>query len=265
MPRKTVSVLLAVYNAEHTLGKTLKSLANQSFTEFEILAVDDASVDNSHEVLGSWQRRFGPKKMRILKNKKNLGLTKSLNYGLQNISSPYTARIDADDWWESEKLAKQVKFLETHPDYGIVGSGYTNVSHRQSFVINPPETNEEIRASIIRRNPFAHSCVMFRTILVKNLGGYDISVRYGQDYDLWLRCLPKTKFYNLPENLCFRLITGGISIEKQRDQMKQATQTQLKYIRAYQLGWSSYLGVIEPWLISHTPRWLLDLKRQLTR
>lgn len=257
-----VTVLMSAHNGGKTIEKTLKTVFNQTLVP-QLVCVNDASTDETMTILNKWKKKMG-NKMIIIENKKNLGLTKSLNRGLAEISTPLTARIDADDWWDAAKLEKQVNFLVTNPEYGIIGSWYKNYHHHKESTHEPPMRDEVIRNSIIQKNPFAHSSVVFNTRLIKSLGGYDEKVRYGQDYELWLRCLPKTKFFNFPQYLCHRSFTGGVSIEKQREQMQYALQTRLKYIRKYRLSIRSYSSLIEPFLISLIPRWIADLKRKLS-
>lgn len=258
-----VTVLLGVHNGEASIDKSIESLTRQTLKDVLILVVNDASTDGTKARLAKWAKKLGSK-IKIVTNPVNLGLTKSLNKGLAHITSPYTARIDADDWWEPSKLADQVAFMEKHPGYAVVGCAYTNHGAKTVRTIHPAQTDRQIRASIIKRNPFAHSCVLFDTALVKKLGGYDETVRYGQDYDLWLRCYPHGKFHNLKAVLCHRLITGGISIEKQREQMAQAVRTQLKYLRLYRLPLTNYRYVFEPFVLSRLPRFITNLKRKIT-
>ncbi|MEK9174317.1 MAG: hypothetical protein AAB845_03595, partial [Patescibacteria group bacterium] len=107
------------------------------------------------------------------------------------------------------------------------------------------------------------STVLFRTEFVKALGGYDSNVRYGQDYDLWLRLLPKTCFANLPAFLCHRNAMDTLSSQKQREQMLQCVKTQLKYLRSYRRSLLEYRFILEPLLVALTPAWLRSLKREL--
>lgn len=258
-----VSILLSVHNGAHTLHRCLTSIYEQTFQDFEIVCVNDGSTDATAEILDTWQVTFGSEKMRILTNESSIGLTRSLNRGLDIIAGTYTARIDADDFWHKEKLEKQAYFLKTHPDYGIIGCNYTNVSSDRQVNISLKETDAEIRQSIIKRNPFAHSCVIFRTELIRTLGKYNEHIRYGQDYDLWLRCLPKTKFYNLPEFLCTRSIDQGISLEKQREQMWQSIKTQVKYIRKYHYSFANYFFLLEPLIVIMSPTCIKNVKRKI--
>lgn len=262
MKSAEVSVLISIHNGGSALTRCLESVAAQSFQGFTVVCVDDASSDDTSATLRRWQKRLR-NRLTIIRNRQNIGLTKSLNRGLKVVKTPYTARIDADDWWEKDKLRNQVGFMKQHPDYGVVGCNYINVGEKGKKKVVMPETDRELRASIIRRSPFAHSAVLFRTELIKRMGGYDETVRYGQDYELWLRLLPHTKFHNLQEFLCYRTTGRGISVDRQREQMWQAIRIRARYIRKYHLPPTSYLGLIEPLLLVITPSPLKVLKRKL--
>lgn len=257
-----VTVLMSVYNGAKTLEKTLKSIFSQTLKP-NLVCVNDASIDETAQVLNHWYKKIG-ERLNIITNSHNLGLTKSLNFGLKKINTIYTARIDADDWWEKDKLEKQVNFLEANPKIGLVGSWYINYGLQGNKFVTPPVTDKQIRKTVIYQNPFAHSSVVFRTNLVKKIGGYDEKVRFGQDYELWLRTLPKTRFFNLPLYLCHRSFRSGISIERQNDQARSALKTRLKYINQYQLPWRAYLSLVEPLILSLTPRFLANLKRKIS-
>lgn len=258
------AILISLYNSEKTLNKMFESLQTQTLQDFRIVAVNDCSKDSTLELLKKWQVFFGEKRFLLINNEQNIGLTKSLNKGLSKIIEPYTARIDADDWWDTKKLEKQVNYLEQHSQYGIVGTWYQNISLKRSKKITPPVTNADIQKNIFKRNPLAHSCVVFRTDLIKEAGLYNENIRYGQDYDLWLRLMPKTSFANIPEFLCFRnsegtLTSGG---KNQREQMLQCVKTQLKYLKLYHRSVTEYGFIIEPLLTALAPGWLRTLKRK---
>jgi glycosyltransferase involved in cell wall biosynthesis len=259
------AVLISLYNAEKTLDKTFESLRTQTFQDFRIIAIDDYSQDATRTLLKKWQTLFGDERFLILENMDNIGLTKSLNKGLAFITESYTARIDADDTWDITKLAKQISYLEKYQKYGIVGTWYKNISSKGEQKNMPPVTDRDIRTTIYKRNPFAHSCVVFRTQLIKDVGCYDESIRYGQDYDLWLRLLPKTSFTNLPEFLCSRNTEGTLtsSGKNQRTQMLQCVKTQLRYLGLYKQPFFKYRFIIEPFLVAIAPEWLRTLKRRI--
>lgn len=258
-----ISILISAHNEEKNIDKCFESIQHQTFQDFEIICVNDASKDGTSEKLEKWQNVFGQNKFVLIENKRNIGLTKSLNLALAKARGKYIARIDADDFWEKEKLELQFIFMENNHEYGITGTNHINIYENSSQIkyVKLPEVNNSIHRRLFRRNPFAHSCIMARTNLIKKVGGYNENIRYGQDYDLWLRCFPFTKFYNLQYFLCTRKV-DSISLEKQNDQMWQSVKTRIKYIKIYKYSWKNYLYLIEPLMVIITPNFIKDLKRK---
>lgn len=261
-PTPRITILLSTYNGSATLDRCFESLLNQTEKNFHIVCVNDASTDHTEMMLAAWQQKFGQDKMVVIKNNANQGLTQSLNIGLTSIATEFTARIDADDWWHPAKLAKQIEFFDTHAGYGVVGTWYENHGKHGVKQMKLPLTDHEIRKNILKRNPFAHSAVMFRTDLVKNAGGYDVHWRYGQDYELWLRLMPHTKFANLDAFLCYRTADDTLTARKQREQMMLCVKTQLYYLRKYHRPWHEYRYIFNPLLVALAPDWLRTLKRR---
>lgn len=257
-----VSVLLSVHNGAKTLEKCIESVCSQTFRDLSLICINDCSSDTTQEMLETMRARFSDIPFVILKNERNLGLTQSLNRGLETIQSRYTARIDADDWWESEKIEKQVAFLDSHTNYGIVGTNYINHIEMTTKRVFLPETNEEINKTIFWRNPFAHSCVLYRTDFIKSVGMYNPDVPYSQDYELWVRCLPNTKFHNLQEFLCHRSVGSGLSVDHQNKQMRLYLRVLRTYIPKYQRPLTEYIAMVEPISVLLTPDWIKKLKRR---
>lgn len=259
-----VTILITVYNGANTLDRCLESIFTQTYKQLAVFCVDDASKDNTGEILKRWQKKFGTDRFTIVTNKDNMGVTRSSCLGLDLIKTKYAARLDADDWFAATKIEKQIAFMKKNPDYKIVGCNYININKHIKKRILMVEHNEQIRHEIIKRNPFAHSCVVFETEAVLKIGKYDTSVRYGADYDLFLRMFPHTKYYNFQEFLCFRSIEAdGISIKKQRDQMLQCVKSKIKYIKRYSLSRWNYIYLIEPLIVAYTPRFIRDIKRAI--
>lgn len=202
-----ISVIMSVYNAESTLSNAIKSILNQSMTDFEFIIIDDGSSDKSLEIIYNYQIK--DKRIIILKNKVNIGLTKTLNKAIQVASGKYIARQDADDISLSNRLEKQLNFLDNNEDYVFCG---TNGFRKQ--------TNEEllkffdyhdIKKNLILKNCFVHPSIMIRNEAFKKYGFYDESYRFAQDYELWCRLIYK---YNLKaKNLKEKLITMYIPSE----------------------------------------------------
>lgn len=257
-----ISILISVHNGEKTLDRCFESLQKQTYQDFRIICINDASTDATDDILLSWQKKLGEAKCEIITQKNNAGLTRSLNLGLERIDTPYTARIDADDWWVPEKLERQMHFLENNPGYGIIGCAYMNVTHDNEKEVFLPETDAELKKMMFYRNPFAHSCVVFQTDLIKSVGRYDQNIYYGQDYELWLRISSQTKFYNIQKILCYRNANSGISHSNQNAQLWQFVKTQCTYIKKLHRSITDYRFIIEPLLVIITPQWIRTWKRK---
>lgn len=206
MSAPLVSVLLPVFNAETTLAATLESLLQQTFTQFEIIAVNDGSTDGTTQIL----RKFALQDARVRPLQLvHGGIVAALNAGMMAAQGKYIARMDADDLCLPERLEKQVAFLEKHPSIGLVGCAVSFGGDRKSnggyarYVdwTNSLTTPEEIALERFRESPFAHPSVMFRQDLIHAYGGYRAG-EFPEDYELWLRWLENdVRMAKLPEPL----------------------------------------------------------------
>jgi glycosyltransferase involved in cell wall biosynthesis len=237
-----VSIVLAVHNGEATLPTALISIKNQTFTNYEVIVVDDASRDQTPTLLQQWQDQWTPQQLTILTQTANQGLTRSLVAGVMQARGKYIARLDADDMWQPTKLERQINWLETHPQYGILGCWYINRSPRGSIPVRLPTSDQAIRSKIFRENPFGHSCVVIQRSLLLAAGNYVSTLRFGQDYDLWFRLLPLTKLANIGEFLVERLHGAGLSHQNSPAQLRQSLRTIMKYLRQYHAPWWQYWG-----------------------
>ena len=189
-----VAVLLPVYNHADTLAACLESLRTQTLSDIEIIAVDDGSTDGSGDLLEQAARE--DPRVRVAGYPVNQGISAALDHGLNLVRSPFVARMDADDWSHPDRLARQLGFLRTHPDIGLVGCRVDYGGDRRSqqgyavYVdwINSLVTPEEIALNRFVESPFAHPSVLFRTELTGRYGAYRKGP-FPEDYELWLRWL----------------------------------------------------------------------------
>ncbi len=213
-----LSLLLCVHNGAAYLPACLNSILTQSFTDFELIIMDDCSTDDSPAILAA----LTDPRVKIFRNPENLGLTKSLNLGLELVQGNYIARIDADDTMHPTRLQHQVDFLENNPDYGIVGSfaQQMDADGTPTSIQKMPVTNAEIQWFSLLSSPFLHPTVMLRkSTLDAHALTYDTTFRTTQDYDLWARMLTVTKGHNIPLPLThLRVHEGAISHTKKAAQ-----------------------------------------------
>jgi len=214
-----VSVLMAVYNGERFLRQALASIYGQTYQDFEVVVVDDASTDRTADIL----LQMKDSRTVIHRNDANLGLTKSLNIGLQQCRGDYVARMDADDVSHLGRLKRQVQFLERHRDIALVGSSYYRIDAEGIVAahIEVPTDDDQIREMMRQKCAFGHGTVTVRRNVLVECGGYDERFACAQDYDLWLRISEKYKLANLSEPLyCWRSTPQCISNARTQEQKR---------------------------------------------
>ncbi len=196
----SVTVLLCVFNGEEFLRQCIDSILSQTFKNFELLIVNDGSIDNSLNIIQSYTDR----RIRIINNPTNIGLTASLNLGIQSCMSEYVARIDADDICSMDRLEKQFLFLKKNPNTAACGS-YALVINSQGDItgkLEPPCEFDVIKTRFLFSNILVHSSVMFRKSYVAECNGYDDSFKKAQDYKLWSNLIILNyEIRNIPEYL----------------------------------------------------------------
>ncbi len=192
-----VSVVMAVYNEAEGVQAAIESLRHQTFTDFEIIIVDDGSTDHTWQGLSS----IHMSRLRIHRNIPNRGQTASLTLGLTMASGRYIARHDAEDTSEPWRLEKQVALMETHPDLALVGTQvcWVDAENQPIRQFEYPTRHEDITARLKSKNSFAHGSVMIRRAALDAVGGYRADFRLAQDYDLWLRLAERYEVANLSE------------------------------------------------------------------
>ena len=262
-----VSIIMSVYNEEKTLTKCINSVLNQSFKDFEFIIIDDCSNDNSLDIIKDHAEKDD--RIKIINNENNIGLTKSLNKGIEKAKGKYIGRIDADDWWELNKLEIQMKFIESNPDYGVVG---TNVIRHNEYtgeikIEKKPENDEDIKKAILKGAPLAHSSIVLKKSLLDIYGAYDEQVKYGQDYELYFRLMNCTKFYNIQKLLYHKATHGkdSISLNKWKLQYMQGIKIKLKYYKKYNVPLITYLNIIPDLFMLIFPKRLKIIKQRLSK
>jgi glycosyltransferase involved in cell wall biosynthesis len=194
-----VTVVMAVYNGERYLDEALRSLFAQTFDDYELLVVDDASADLTPKILAGYEDR----RLRVLRNERNLGLTASLNRALREARGMYVARQDVDDLSDGTRLERQVAFLDEHKTVVLLGTAYRRIDEdgRATGDRPVPQDANSIRWRLLFMNVFSHSTVMFRRSVLSEVGLYDESFRYAQDYELWSRIARRHPVAALPDVL----------------------------------------------------------------
>ena len=225
LAKPRVSVILPVRNGMPYLPMAVESILSQTFGDFELIIVDDASTDSTPECLAE----LTDPRVRVIRNERNLGVSKSLNKALALARGEYIARQDADDLSFPKRLAKQVAFLDSHPEVGLLGSDL-DIIDQNGVVVVPssgvPHADIDIKWQLLFKCPMPHSSIMVRPQVLAQFGCYPEAAefRYAEDYELWSRVTEVIKAANLPDVLIqWRANMASVSSrhdEPQREQMR---------------------------------------------
>ena len=228
MMNPLITVLMPVYNGEKYLKEAIESTLNQTFKDFEFLIIDDGSTDKSAETIKS----FNDNRIRLERNKTNLGLIKTLNKGLGLAKGKYIARMDCDDVSLPKRLSVQVNFMEKYPEIGVCGSWVKVIGLKNEFINKYPQDNEEMRAFLLFNTPLAHPAVIIRKeVLSKYQLEYDENYKHAEDYELWSRVVEHTKITNIPKVLLhYRIHSESVSKKNLSTQADNSNVLRLKLL-----------------------------------
>lgn len=218
-----VTVVMTVYNEARYVRDAVRSILGQTFSDLELIVVDDGSRDESAEIVAS----FGDPRIRLIRQT-NTGLAGALNRGIAEARGRYIARQDADDVSDSDRLALQVAALEADPALVLLGTNALIVDEGGEEITKTelPESDAAIRSVLSDprlRNAFVHGSVVFRRDAAAAAGFYRAELRYAQDYDLWLRLMERGTLANLhPAQYRWRLRREGVGATKYELQREYA-------------------------------------------
>jgi glycosyltransferase involved in cell wall biosynthesis len=208
-----VTVLMPAYNAGKYIGEAIASVLEQSFTDFELLIINDGSTDDTEKII----RSFKDPRI-VLMSQENKGVSAALNLGLSYARANYIARFDADDICLPNRLKVQYEFITTYPEYSIIGSAveYMDADGHYIFTHHPEgHLNEEIQQLKYTICPFIHSSVFYKKDAVVNNGGYNEHAYTYEDHFLWVNILKNEKACNLSQALIkVRLNPESITIDE---------------------------------------------------
>lgn len=186
-----VSVIMPAYNAERYIRKAIESILNQTFSDFELIVINDGSSDGTLECIQS----FRDERIKVINNKQNLGIIRSRNIGLQASSGEYIAKMDADDISLNTRLQRQVNYLDQHPEVAVIACKLAVMDQNGELINVWPEdyfisTNQQIRETLPKTNCIGQPTVMMRARVAKSIG-YNEIYKHNEDWGLWLDFLSK--------------------------------------------------------------------------
>jgi len=222
MPR--VSILMLTYNRPQLIGRAIASACEQSFTDWELIIVQDGANPETLGLVSQWLDR--EPRIRYFTRERVGTIAEASNFGLEESQSEYVAILDDDDSWiDRDKLSRQVEFLDANPEYVGCGGGMRMVDpdgHQHGCYLKP-QSDHEIRSRALVANPMANSTTMFRRVVKGKRVIYDIGLRQFADWDFWLTMGNRGRLYNFP--ICMAQYTlwgGGSSFQAQRQNGRAA-------------------------------------------
>jgi glycosyltransferase involved in cell wall biosynthesis len=209
-----VSVVLSVHNGAADLPKAVDTILAQTFSDFELIAINNGSTDGTAVVLDDLR----DPRVRVF-HQDNMGFPAALNRGIALARGRYIARQDHDDWAKPTRLERQVAFLETNQDYALVGTRAEiwAGNRKTARTHDHPTDNTELQFELLFDNPFVHSSMLLRKSALEIVGLYttDPARQPPEDYELWSRIARCYKVANLPERLTiYREVPNSMSRER---------------------------------------------------
>ena len=220
-----ISTIMTVHNGRSFISQAIESILTQTYRNLELIVINDNSTDDTRQIIESHCDQDN--RIIIFNNPENYGPFVSANLGLKAAKGTYIARMDADDISLPTRFEKQVNFLESHKEIGLLGSNGTYIDETGKVLgpFNHFENDLEIRWGNLFNSQFIHSSIMFRRSLISIAGTYREDHKYAQDYEFTSRLLQHTSGANLKERLVlWRRTSGNISSLKNEEQLKFGTQ-----------------------------------------
>jgi glycosyltransferase involved in cell wall biosynthesis len=232
-----VSLVMPARNAAATLEESLVSLAQQTFTEFEVVLVNDGSDDATLAIAERFSTRLN---LRVVHHDICQGVAKSINDGIAASDSEFVARLDADDLAQPLRLQRQLEFMTSNPRIGVCGTHmqvFSSESDR-GYVLAHPISNAGIRTALVQRCAISHPSVMCRRRIFDQVGYYDPRFDFAEDYELWCRAsLLGVQFANIPEVLThYRTHPGQVGRQKAQLQYERDLAIKSRYIGGLLMG-----------------------------
>lgn len=206
-----ISVVMPTYNCKRFLRDAIESILNQTFQDFEFLIIDDDSTDGTETILRDYSKKDS--RLRVYRHERE-GLIASLNRGCHLAEGRFIARMDSDDISLPHRLEHQVRYMEEHPEIGVLGTWIRIIdeSSRPRRTVRLITDPKMLGLYLYMENCICHPTVMMRRDIIEPLGFYDSNAIHAEDYDLWGRVSHKNQIANLPEVLLdYRIWNGGVT------------------------------------------------------
>ncbi len=251
-----ISILMGAYNSEKTLAKSIESIINQTFTNWEFIICDDASIDNTWSIIQQYAKQDS--RIKPIQNPVNLGLAATLNHCLKSAVGNFIARQDADDTSVSGRLEEQMKYLELHPEIDVLSTN-AFLCDEHGVVWGERLSSMNIKKTDwARGSQIIHACVLMKAEILKKVNGYDPKAIRVEDYDLWMRILAIS---GVVKTMPAKLYTIQWSFHDYRrkkviDRLRE-TKYKFKGMLLNKMPLWSYIFVVKSFIVILVPNFIL--------
>jgi len=242
MDSPRASIIMLTFNRPQFISRAIESIVRQTVRDWELIVVHDGPNRQIEEILRGWEAR--EPRVRYFRRERWGNIAEATNFGIREARGRYVGVLDDDDYWRvDDKLERQIRFLDEHPDHVVCGGGAVCIGEdgRELMSYLKPEHDPEIKARALLANPMVHSTILYRRDAAQEVGFYDETLAGFQDWDLFLKLGRLGKFYNFPEYfLAYQIWEGGGSFDAQKRNTASAVRIVRRHGRAYR-GYSPAL------------------------
>ncbi|MDD5638815.1 MAG: glycosyltransferase [Candidatus Pacebacteria bacterium] len=194
-----ISVIIPTYNRAHLLSRAIDSVLSQTFQDFELIIVDDGSTDNTKEIVEEYQKK--DERIKYLWEENSGGPAKPKNTGIKNSQGEFIAFLDSDDEWLPEKLEKQLKLFENSNNLGFVSCNALIIDENNNIKGEYQSPRNKSFINLLDGNKISNCGVIVKKNIFEELGIFDENLKFGEDWEMWLRIAKKYNFDSVYESL----------------------------------------------------------------
>jgi len=256
-----VSIIMLTFNRPQYISRAVESIQRQTVEDWELIVVHDGPNQQIEAILRDWETR--EPRLRYFRRGTWGNIAEATNFGIRNARGKFIAILDDDDYWrDRDKLERQIRFLEEHPDYVACGGGAVCIGEDGAELMRylKPEQDAQIKSRALLANPMVHSTVLYRREAAERAGLYDETLPGFQDWDLFLKLGHLGKLYNFREHfLAYQIWHGGGSFESQ----KRNTESSVRIVQKHRKDYRGYLlAVTMAWAYYGYARLPIGLRRR---
>lgn len=263
MDKPFISVIMGFHNSGEYLKTSIESILNQTYSNFELILIDDCSTDNSYFVAKLYESK--DKRVRLLQNSKNMGLTATLNRGINAASGEFIARMDDDDISVETRFEKQLNFILSN-NIDVVGSNCINIDSfgNKTGCRKYPEKDKDIKKVLPIYNPICHPSVMIKKKTVFDTGLYNEKFKTTQDYELWFRMTAfNATFHNIQEPLLLYRESRSVNKRKTFKYRLNDIKVRIAGYRYIKLPFYKWVYLFIPFILGIVPMRFFKLLKKI--